>query len=405
MNLETAVQDGKIIDCVTLLPSTSVFKIKEESSSIWPNTRQKTILKAAILEGSSAIQAWNQIVEADLKIISRSEKQLLPLIYHNLVIKQGIKSIQERDFLKKEYLTVYANNKYLFRSFQEPLNIFIENKIPVLAIKGMAFLPLYYKDVGARPSTDIDILVPEHAFCQAAQILQEMGWKTFKCCPLKIYNPRMTHALEYFDDFGNNIDLHCHLLHTNCNLNANDEYWAAAEDFEFNNMKIKTLCHTDHLIHLCVHGMVWNRAPSVRWIADAMCILNQTDIDWKRLLSLSQKKGISLFLLHAFRYLNEEFSAKIPKEILNQLESIKVSIVDRHIFDLIQVQKNSLRKLHQYLIYTAYRNCRNKTLFSFVIEYLKLVCATDKLILVPFKLPIKIIKKITSKLFSHRSLS
>lgn len=379
--------------------------MKDEISSIWPNIRQKNLLKAAVLEGNSAIEAWNQIVEADLRTISRYEKQLLPLIYNNLCVKQGIKSIQEREFLKKEYLTVYANNSYLFKSFQEPLKKIIENKIPVLAIKGMAFLSLYYKNIGARPSTDIDILVPEDAFYQTAQILQEMGWKTFKCCPLKIYNPRMTHALEYFDDFGNNIDLHCHLLHTNCNENANDEYWMAAEDFEFNNIKIKTLCPTDHLIHICVHGLVWNRAPSVRWIADAMCILNQTNIDWKRVIVLAQKKGISLFLLHAFRYLKEEFSANISREILDKLESVKVSIVDRHIFDLVQIQKNSLRKLHQYLIYTAYRNCRNKTVFSFVIEYLKLACATDKLILVPFKLPIKIIKKIAKKLFSYNPLA
>ena len=317
---------------------------------------------------------------------------MLPLVYHNLAIQQKRKTFTQFDSLRNIYLTTHAKNLYLLNSFKLPLSKLAEKKIPIIALKGLAYLPLYYKNLGARVMTDIDILVPEHRFHEAAQILDDLGWKTFRCRQLKHYNPRLMHALDYFDLLGNNIDLHCHLLHTNCEKTSNDDYWNAAIEMDLSGISIQTLCPTDHLIQACAHGQISNSAHSMYWAIDAHRILEQGSIDWERVLFLAQTKAISLFLLEAFCHLNTFLPKSVPDHVIKSLQTIPASKLDRRIFHLLQRQEKTL-SYHQYLLCNAYRNCKDKTYFSCFAQYLKLIASTDQLTLVPLSITYKVLKK------------
>ena len=366
---------------------------------------EKLLLKAAMMQGEEALSSWELFIK-NHPLRSDTHPKLLPLVYYNLAIRQKLKTFAQSEALRNIYLTTHAKNLYLLNSFKLPLSKFAEKNIPIIVLKGLAYLTLYYKNLGARIMTDIDILVPEAHFHEAAQILDELGWKTFRCRQLKHYNPRLTHALDYFDLIGNNIDLHCHLLHTNSERTSNDSYWDASEELNVNGMSVKTLCPTDHLIHCCAHGQMSNKAHSMYWVIDALCILEERSIDWERVLLLAEMKAISPFLLQAFQCLNTYVPGSIQGPLIDALKKIPVSKLDQRIFRLLQTQENTL-SCHQYLLCNAYRNCKDKTYFSCFIEYLKLITSTDRLTLIPLKLVAKIIRKIAHRFFAwiQQSLS
>ena len=350
--------------------------------------REDLLVKAALLKGDAALEAWELFVKNNPL---NGHPKLFPLIYYNLAIRQKLEAFSEIETLRNLYLTTHAKNLYLLNSLKLPLSKLAEKQIPLIALKGLAYLPLYYKNLGARLMTDIDLLVPENHLHEAAHVLEDLGWKPFRCRQLKHFNPRLMHALDYFDLLGNNIDLHCHLLHTNCEKSANDPYWDAAIEFNWNGIRLQTLCPTDHLIQACAHAQISNSAHSMYWASDALCILEQ-GVNWERIVSLARAKAISPFLLESFQRLKSYVPTSIPDSVIIALQAIPITHLDQRIFRLLQVQEKKL-SYHQYLLCNAYRNCKDKSRLSTFAEYLKLIASADRLTLVPFTLSAKIIQK------------
>jgi hypothetical protein len=371
---------------------------KNPLKSVWATDIQMLLLKAAASEGDQALCCWTNFLSHKPDLTHSTTQQLLPLVYYNLVIQQGFDKFKLQDTLKKHYLICYANNHYTLNSIAGPLNKIQQCGISVMAIKGLAHLLQLYKDKGARVMSDIDLMVSETNFNKTATILEDFGWKTFKCRPLKTYNFRLVHALSYFDSDGNCIDLHSHLLHFDLRQHADENYWKAAEDCLFQNIPIKTLCMTDHFLHVCVHGLTLTDArSSLRWIVDAVFILRKKSIDWNRLIFIAKEKNLSICLFSALSYLATHFSVPIPAMALETLHEIPPARFEQKIFELMHKKTNILKK-QQYVFYKIYYNSPSKTWINCIINYLKHVAITDRLLLVPFKLPGRILWKLKREL-------
>jgi hypothetical protein len=367
----------------------------DDFKSIWPNESRILLLKAATMQYAQALDYWRSFLKTEPDLMDLTHQQLLPSVYYNLVIRQRVEDVEWHDVLKRHYLTCYANNRYLLRSVILPLHELCKKNIPVIALKGLAHTLSLYRDQGARIMTDLDILVPETHFSQAAAVLEAHGWKTFKCRPLKNYNSRLVHALSFFDKEGHCVDLHCHVLSIDCYPESNDVYWEQAVPFLFHDeIVIKTLCVTDHLLHTLIHGLTRTYAtPSLRWVVDAVLIMHYNPIDWQRLLFLAQTKRLSVCLEQALSYLVIHFSVSIPEDFLPQLRAIPADHIERRMFELMHT-KNTLLKKQQYVFYSIQRNNPDKARWQCFIVYLKYIAITDSLIKVPFRLPGKMISKL-----------
>ena len=55
--------------------------------------------------------------------------------------------------------------------------MFAERGIPVVPLKGPVLAEVLYDDVGARPSSDIDLLLPADKLSEAADVLVQLGWQ------------------------------------------------------------------------------------------------------------------------------------------------------------------------------------------------------------------------------------
>ena len=134
-------------------------------------------------------------------------------------------------------------------------------------------------------------------------------------------------SYEFEDTTFQHFDLHWHLLKLSCYENADDDFWDCAVPVRFHSLSICTLNPTDQLLHACLDGVIWDPIPPIRWIADAMIILqnSKSNIDWNRLTGLIQERRLILHLRDTLNYLRDRLNYPIPLSVLQSIQNMPVS--------------------------------------------------------------------------------
>ncbi len=314
-----------------------------------PTHNQELLLKAALLSGQAMREAWQEwSTTVDLHDLDYGSQRLLPLLYRNLKT-QGINHPWIRQF-KNRYLDIWARNQVLFGKISPLLQSFRERRIATLILKGASLTIGYYKDFGLRPMDDFDFLVPTSRALEALELLQEMGWipkLRFPDRRLKTSTVSILHAMNFQNSENCGIDLHWHLLPDCLKPDADWDFWEGANPVKIGDIRTLSLNQTDELFHTCIHGFRWNPMPPIRWVADAMKILNSgMAVDWNRMISLAQKCHLILPLQDTLQYLVDRFDAPIQSDLFSKLEYLPVSTEEIREY---KAQKNRPYALVPYL--------------------------------------------------------
>jgi hypothetical protein len=176
---------------------------------------------------------------------------------------------------------------------------------------------------------DFDLLVPTEQAPEAIDLLVKLGW-TPADKPLEAINETyisVAHATAFEDVYDLQIDLHWHTFSECCYPNADDDFWKDKVEANIHGVSTHALNPTDQLLHVCVHGARWNLVSPLRWIADAMMIMNtsRSEIDWDRLITQAQKRYYILPLKDTMNYLRDLLNAPIPLSILESIKNIRIS--------------------------------------------------------------------------------
>lgn len=293
------------------------------SIDCWPSPVQELLLRAALLKGPDAINAWEQwatIVNYDN--IDYGSQRLLPLLYHNL-FNQGVQSpLMER--YKGIYRRYWLSNQFLFNQARPVFDALHKADIEILLFKGAGIVVGYDLSYALRPMDDIDFLVSKEDAQIAINTIRKLGWKPkFEYATNYDIN---CHEVKYHDDKNNVIDLHWHPLINNITENHEIGYWERSISSSLKDIPVRIMGATDHLIHTCVHGIRWNPIPPIRWVADAIIILNnlETNIHWNHLIEHSTRLRVTLPMFHGLCYLKDNLDVLVPDYVLRSLEKIPV---------------------------------------------------------------------------------
>lgn len=335
------------------------------AESPFPNASQELLLKSALMRKDIAIPAWREwrkTVDFELDV-DHGSFRLLPLAYHNLssfdysddLVAGRLKGIYRQSWIK---------NQQLFYKTANILTLLNNAGLPTVVLKGIALSELVYKNYGIRPMSDMDILVPFSEARHAIKILEEAGF-AIESEHLLEHNLEYGRSIAFTDRDGTEIDLHWYaFVNSLGNVQMND-FWDDVIPVEVSGVKTHSLTHTDNLLHAIVHGIRKNPEPPIRWVADAMRIINSDDVqvDWKRLLSYASKFRVFLQVKEALLYLRDNFDANIPGDIIEQMEAYKPSYVERVVFnygkkigDNMQQFTNAERAYSFYARYLARTN-------------------------------------------------
>jgi len=305
---------------------------KKRQGGFWPTEQQELLLRAALLNGRDAADAWKEwrsrVDIDDINLLDPGSYRLLPLLYRNLN-NQGVEDpLMMR--LKGVYRLTWYKNQMLFHAMANILRSFHDAGIETMVLKGAALTLLCYKDYGLRPMNDFDVLIRPEKALPAIRLLKTIG-----CTPMYFVPTEEYMSVSYSHGFRNGaeqeFDLHWHMLFQSRGGSADDDFWDGAITADINGVAIEALNPTDQLLHVCIHGARWNVTPPFRWVADAITVLNtsQAGIDWNRLIGQAEKRRLILPLMDTLNYLKEVFDAPIATGVLKRLQDVPVPRTER----------------------------------------------------------------------------
>ena len=307
------------------------MKLVWTGGDCWPNPMQELVLRAALLQGQAARDAWQQFCDRDgLDNLDHGCYRTLPMVYHNL-------SRQAPDhpllgMLRGVHRRAWYENKALFRRAAPLLDSLRQAGIPLLLLKGAPLAILYYSDLGLRPMQDLDVMVPEDRAAQAIGLLEARGFARLTPSPPRISPEflRFRHSIGFRHPELGELDLHWHLTWQACYPGADEPFWRAAVPLDFEGVPVLALCPTDQLFHAMVHGVFFNEVPPMRWVTDAFHVIRSgAEIDWDRWLATGRRLRAMLPLRDSLQYLVEKFGAPAPPAILDALRAWRPSRAER----------------------------------------------------------------------------
>ena len=131
-------------------------------------TDDKLILAGAKLHPSdSDIQRMDELIASVTNWKSFTDMSIQngvgPLIHKNFSLVKNLNLIPEETLsrFKRNYYRSLSRNIVLYEHFRNAVEIFSNEGIPVIALKGIFIAEKIYDDIGLRQMSDIDILVKE----------------------------------------------------------------------------------------------------------------------------------------------------------------------------------------------------------------------------------------------------
>lgn len=318
---------------------------------------QELFLRASLLKTKEAVYAWDEIKSCvDIDRINHSCLRILPLLYKNLIF-HGIKDPLLGKF-KGAYRLTWYKNQILFHRMLSVLRLLEGAGIKTIILKGAPLVLLYYKDYGLRPMMDFDVMVQAADLECAIEFLSKAGWQPSEIRPLNRLTKIVRHAHVFNDADHNEFDLHWHLFPEYCAANTDDFFWKDSVQIEFDGLPIQVLNHTDQLLHVLVHGAERNMVAGLRWVADAVTIINeaQPQIDWQRLIRSAKELSLILSVKNNLNYLRRLLGTFVPEEIIREIEEVQISKIERLAYKAKICNTGIMGGLsagfYRYLIYT-----------------------------------------------------
>lgn len=325
----------------------------------WPTEQQQLLLQAGCLPPSAALTSWEQWrQQVDIQNLDSVSNSLLSLVYYNL--KDSAPESPDFSTCKSTYRRSWFNVNLLFRNVSDILDKFKEEKIAAVLLKGIAQSIYYYQDFGARPMADIDVLVSVENAIPAINLLLENGWHLVHFDASEITDEilQTRHAVELRKGDNVSLDLHWYLLPELCGRADIGSFISRSITVEYQNKSYLLLNPADQLLHVIIHGIKYNPVSSIRWIPDAVAVINKTAMgfDWNDLLKRAQHYRSMWPLSQAIRFLAEYYVIQIPAEILAIFQNYKPRAVERRFMQLIQSRQAWNPVLALWLQNTAQQN-------------------------------------------------
>jgi Uncharacterised nucleotidyltransferase len=345
------------------------------------------LLRAALLEGEQALDAWHEWKQrVHFERLDAGSYRLLPLIYHNLKAECPNDPLMGR--LKGIYRNTWYKNQILFHHAAIVLSALHHAGIETMSLKGASLVELHYGDRGLRHMDDIDLLVRPQQALEAMRVLKEAGWQPSHQHPEVWLS--YEHAAEFRDGANRIVDLHWRV----------DDFWEAAVKIKIDGIETSALNASDQLLHVCVHGANWNVVPPIRWVVDAMTIMQSSSlIDWNRLIEQAQKRQLTLLMHETLSYLRDLLEAPVPPVVLQTLQDEPGSYREKLFFQTRTSSHTALRRLPVlWHWYESFRSASGSESFSRrlvnLIRYLQSLWHIEHLWQVPLHVAYKAMRAL-----------
>jgi hypothetical protein len=305
--------------------------VRVAKATVLPTEQQASLLRAALdggPPGRQALAQWAQQVRFD--DLDGASERLIPLVYatHGSALDHP-DAARMRGLYRRSWL----RNQHLSRAAAPAIEALTATGIDVIALKGLSLAQRAYGDRGARPMSDVDVLVRPTDRAQALQVLHREGWApSAQYRQPQLVRPAVGHGVNLYGPDGGSLDLHWRLIGTRVVPTDDDEgLWVRQTPAPDIGPAVARLSPADELLHLMVHGQQWNPLSPIRWIADSVLLIRETeeDLDWSVLSAEARRRQVTVLLRRGLA-VAASFGAPVPQRALDALATIRVRPAERY---------------------------------------------------------------------------
>ena len=318
-----------------------------------PTREEELLLKSIFLDGDAAIESWAEWrTLTTVDALDFPSQRLLPLLYSRLSALGVVHPDVERYKSVARYR--WTESQIHLRQAAHLLGLL--NGVDALLLGGCALAQLYYRNLGLRPVDDFLLMVPWASVNAVIAGFASAGWKPARdtgstaSWPSVILFHRNLHDIE--------PQLQRHVLREFYPEFPDDGFWGRSRTISVQDVSVSTLGDTSQFFYVCARGTGPDATWAPHWVADALAILHEAQIDWRHLMDQVQASGLVYRFRHALVYLKKTFAAAIPDSVLAGLTALPPSAADRIEAILMRGQLSPAltRAGHAYLQY--WRNSR-----------------------------------------------
>jgi len=191
-------------------------------------------------------------------------------------------------------------------------------EIPMIALKGVAYLLRGMPHAATRLLSDIDIMVPRSSLAEAEKLLHAAGWRATNLDPYdQRYYRQWSHEIPPLQYPGRILALDVH--HTICppvsRLRPDPEaFWAASE--AHGDSGVRVLSPVDSVLHAAVHLFFDSdfdgRFRDLVDLHELLAAFSADDAFWHDLVSRAREQGLGRPLYYALQALSRVLGTPIP---------------------------------------------------------------------------------------------
>lgn len=343
-----------------------------------PNQAESLLLQACLSDGDKAMEAWRAWQETTpFDDIDLGCRRLLPLLHDNLR-RLGVDDpiLSKYEGLKKLH---WFQNRLLMFQLEAILKTFSENKIRPLLIKGCALNAQDLFPPGLRPMTDMDIAVRADQALEAVKLVEQLGWQA-KSGQDRSYNEsdvRFTNHGKFEKDLGLVLELHWETASQFYRGEPSNTSWSNATPIHHAGQPCCVLAPADHLLLILAHGGYKNNISPIRWVTDAIAILNAHVVDWDYFVAQAKQHRLAFAVRGMLSYLKDNYCSTIPTSALDTLESIHPTAFELRVWTNLQSpnQQVGLRTAIEYHCLVILRVTGGHITLGTLLSYLRYTTA------------------------------
>ena len=199
--------------------------------------------------------------------------------------------------------------------------------VPMVLLKGSAYILAGLPPARGRLLSDVDLLVPRDALDRVEQALKAQGWTSIK---LEDYDQRYyrtwMHELPPLrhPDRGMEVDIHHTISPLTSRLSPDPEE-LLRNSIALDNSRLRILHPVDMVLHATVHlfhdGEFINGLRDLADLADLLAHFGDLPGFWQQLVERAQAQRLGRPLYYMLRYTQRYLNATIPEGILEKLRS------------------------------------------------------------------------------------
>ncbi len=257
-----------------------------------------------------------------------AKNEVLPIIYENL---RTFDNVPEELILKlrNAYLHSFKNNILNAEEMLRILRSLADAGVKAVPLKGSLASELVFRNIGAYPATDIDILVRPEDLKRAERILTESNYRSVE--GIRVKDLLMSHYHFIYSKDIYFVELHWNLVKRYFYIPP-EFWWNETEEIEYSGIKINMLSPERYLIYAIFRLFDHGFRPLKFFIFICGLLLKyKGEIDWQKLILFSKNYRMDRLLCFTLRLINDIFDVDIPQDILQRklagYEFIKKQII------------------------------------------------------------------------------